>query len=193
MPVLASLSMLAHGPGYTSESLHHAVGIRVTGEVDCELDLIVATRERESPVLVIGECKSYRDSITPDDVANLVAVQDRFAAAGVECYVLYSTLRERFAPEEVAAIRDPSEALRSTGAFRSRQALEPMAPIALDGRSLSTHSFSQESLFRVEQGPTTLSSLGMASCKRNLGLQSAELDRQDPDRYVTSWDPMPSA
>lgn len=187
LPVLAALSILASIQGYAGRSLHHGVGVRVTGDIDCELDLIAATHERGSPVVVIGECKSYRDVITPTDVANLSAVQNLWAATGVECYVLYATMHDTFRPEEVDAIRGSAIGLRSTGVFRRQQALAPIAPIVLDGRSLSTHSFSQNSPLQVEPGPTTLSSLAIGSCKGSLGLVSADLDPQDPRRYVTTW------
>ncbi len=185
MPVMAALSLIAGARGYSGEDVHSAVGVRLSHtEVECELDLVVASRERQFPLVIIGECKSYRDSITTADIDNLAKVQKLFLNEGVECYVLFATMREQFDEAEVSALRAFSARVPSTRSFRPREPIEPIAPLVLDGRSMSTHSFSKRSLLRVGAGPHSLANLALASCTRSLGLGSYAYEG---DRFIASW------
>ncbi len=189
MPVMAALSLIAGARGYSGEELHSAVGVHVShADVKCELDLVVASRERQFPLVIIGECKSYRDSITQEDIGNITEVQSLFLDQGLECYTLFATMRERFTEDEVAALRLLASQVPSTRRFRPRQAIEPIAPLVLDGRSMSTHSFSEASLLRVGRGPRSLASLAVASCTRSLGLASyAYQGERQQDFFVANW------
>lgn len=191
LPVMAALSLIAGARGYSGEELHSAAGVRVTHpDVDCEVDLVVASQERQHPLVIIGECKSYRDSVTPADVGNLTEVQSLLLDQGVECYTLFATMREHFDADEVELLRSASTRVPSTRQFRPREAIEPIAPLVLDGHSMSTHSFSDESLLRAGQGPRSLARLAVASCTRSLGLVSyAYKGEEQQDLFVASWAP----
>jgi hypothetical protein len=193
MPVMAALSLIAGARGYGGDELHSAVGIHVSREgLECELDVVVASREREFPLVIIGECKSFRDSITDTDVTNILKVQRAFLDKGSECYVLFATMRERFSSEEVKALRQVAQTVPSTSPFRPRQSLDPIAPLLLDGRTLSTHSFSESSLLRAGGGLRSLSSLGVASCMRVLGLAGYAYEgNKGRDHFTASWTPDP--
>ncbi len=189
MPVMAALSLIAGARGYSGDDLHSAVGIRLShAEVQCELDLVVSSRERHFPILIIGECKSYRDSITTADIDNLAKVQRLFLDQGVECYVLFATMRDRFDNDEVTALREFSAHVPSTLSFRPRQSIEALAPLVLDGRSMSTHSFSERSLLRVGAGPHSLANLAVTSCTHSLGLAAYAYESDEHrEGFKATW------
>lgn len=74
----------------------------------CETDLVGLEISNEGfPSIVIGECKSQK-AIDENDIRNLKEVRQRIRASGVECYLLFAVLREKFTDDEVALLRDLS-------------------------------------------------------------------------------------
>lgn len=75
----------------------------------CETDLIGLEISNEGfPSVVIGECKSQGE-LDENDVRNLKEIRGRLRASGIECYILFAVLRERFTDNEVALLRDLSD------------------------------------------------------------------------------------
>jgi hypothetical protein len=67
----------------------------------CETDLALLTQNHEGRVqLVIGECKSFLDKISEDDVTNMIKVADSFAPPDVQVFIVFAKLAE-FSREEI--------------------------------------------------------------------------------------------
>jgi len=193
LPIMAALSLLSGLHRDAEAPAHHVVGLSIKGRdnLKCEIDLAVAMVERGRPLVVIGECKSYRDSINVQDVDNLVGVQGKLMDAGIECYVLFASLRERLDESEVHAVRAATEGIESTTRFRPDGPIEPILPVVLDAGSLTEHSWSESSLKRGLTAGRSLAALSEASCRRSLGLSSLELQATETGPgWSALWQPL---
>ena len=94
LPIMAALHLLVTR-GRSAGTAPYVLGWKLDGpSIDCEVDLAVVVEQRGVPIVIIGEAKSYRDSIDDNDVANLVRIQERFRSIGVECFVLVAVMRD---------------------------------------------------------------------------------------------------
>jgi hypothetical protein len=75
----------------------------------CESDLIGLEISNDGfPSILIGECKGQRE-IDENDLANLREVRARLRTSGVECYLLFAVLREKFTDQELSLLRGLSD------------------------------------------------------------------------------------
>jgi hypothetical protein len=92
--------------------------------VDCESDLLVLEQHHDGRLAVaVSECKDAGE-IDQQDIENLAAVAERMHASGVECYLIFTTLRDEFTPAELDRFRAYREQLdgqwsHDTSAFES--------------------------------------------------------------------------
>ncbi|MEW5539101.1 hypothetical protein AB1339_15775 [Streptomyces cyaneofuscatus] len=162
MPVAATQAVLADILGRGGSSVPHVYGVKLEqGKWSCEIDVVaLADAAHEQPLVVLGEVKSYRDSIDRNDLDNLVKVQSFLESEGIACLILAATLRDKFSDSEISDLRDICESLDSQGS---------RLPIVLTGTQLSVpprhpdYPASWDSRFRI-------SHLARESCQRNLGL-----------------------
>lgn len=81
------------------------------GGIDCESDLLVLEQHHDGRLAVaVSECKDA-GTIDQRDVDNLAAVAERLHASGVECYLIFTTLRDEFTAEEIARFRAYRDAI----------------------------------------------------------------------------------
>jgi hypothetical protein len=89
------------------------------GELSCETDVLALVQQHDGTVcLAIGECKGGGQQISGEDVANLARIAATVRASGLECYLVFSTTRERFGDEEIRALRqlvDPAADIPTHG------------------------------------------------------------------------------
>jgi hypothetical protein len=103
IPVLLTMMRLAQDTNVdrfvlSSHDLH-GDGIR------CESDLLVLEQQHDGRLSVaVSECKDAGE-ISQQDVENLAAVAACLHASGVECYLIFSTLRPTFSADELARFR----------------------------------------------------------------------------------------
>ncbi|MEU1577536.1 hypothetical protein ABZ519_41640 [Streptomyces collinus] len=177
MPVAATTSVLADLLSRGKGSLPHAYGIVLEEKGwKCEVDVAVLADGEERPFVILGEVKSYRDSIDENDLNNLIKVQDFLNSKGVGCFVLAATLREEFSEEEVADLRHACEVLDSSGGS---------LPIVLTGKQLSVprlhpeYPASWDSRFSIPN-------FARESCERNLGL--SDVRQAGHISWDATWD-----
>ena len=74
-------------------------------EINCESDLLVLERQDDGRNCVaVSECKDQME-IEQRDIDNLAAVAERLHSSGIECYLIFTTLREEFSPPELDRFR----------------------------------------------------------------------------------------
>ena len=73
--------------------------------INCESDLLVLERHADGRIAVaIAECKNQME-IEQTDVDNLAVVADKVRASGIECYLIFTTLRDSFSTAELDRFR----------------------------------------------------------------------------------------
>jgi hypothetical protein len=73
--------------------------------IDCESDLLVLEQHHDGRLAVaVSECKDAGE-IDQSDLDNLATVAERLYASGVECYLIFTTLRDEFTPAEFDRFR----------------------------------------------------------------------------------------
>lgn len=176
MPVAATQSVLTDVLSRGKGSVPHFYGIALSeGKWKCEVDVVVVADGSKGPLVIIGEVKSYLDSIDRNDLDNLMKVQAFLESKGIECLILAATLREKFSERETADLRYACESMISKGRL----------PIILNGRQLSVPEFhadypgSWDSRFDI-------SSLAAESCRRNLGFISSRNTRDSG--WIVEWE-----
>lgn len=91
-----------------STTVRPATDVTFDGK-SCETDLIGLEISNDGfPSVVIGECKGQGE-IDENDITNLKEIRARLRGSGVECFLLFAVLRERFTDEEVALLRNLSD------------------------------------------------------------------------------------
>lgn len=173
-PVMGAISLISGIEIGGLLGLHFTTGTKIKKSgLDCEIDLFLAFREEGSPVYVVGECKSYTDPFDSDDIAHLQAIQLQFQSKGLECWILFATLREELSDDEIALFHSAFGSVPSISDFRAfKSVLDPIAPIILTKANLSAGGMSDASLLRKVGGRKELSKLSVQSCVENLGLSS---------------------
>lgn len=75
-------------------------------DAKCETDLCVVQYRRGDEIEIgIGECKSDKGHITPQDIVNLKAVREKLDAANLSCYMIFAKTSESFYEDEIALFR----------------------------------------------------------------------------------------
>ncbi|MET9648713.1 hypothetical protein ABZZ44_00260 [Streptomyces sp. NPDC006460] len=177
MPIMASLNVLRSLLSGFTGSTGAQLGLTISEGKSwaCEIDVALFASERGAPLVIIGEVKSYRDSITTTDLKNLAKVQQHLRSRGIECLVLVATLRKKFEADELEALRSFAENSPPDSVFNFGQ-VRPVLPIALTSESLSTPPFSEGHPTHWDRPTLEVLGLAEASCKRNLGLSRVEID-----------------
>lgn len=171
-PIMGAISLLSGLRIGEQSEIHFTTGTKISSpSLKCEIDLFLAFREDGSPIYVIGECKSYKYEFSVTDIENLLSIQQSFTAKGLECWILFATLRESLTTAEVQAFQSAFTLVQATSAFRSyRRFHDPIAPLIFTGEHLSVGRMSKESLFRKVVGPASMSSISIRTCTDSLGL-----------------------
>lgn len=141
VPVLLTMMRLAHGTSVERFIVpnHELGGI----DVDCESDLLLLEKHHDGRLAVaVSECKGAGE-IDQRDLDNLAAVADRLHASGVECYLIFTTLRDDFSDGELARFRTFRDRVAEQWS-RDTSGLENWrrpAPILLTPRELGQWDF----------------------------------------------------
>jgi len=169
LPVLAATSVLATLAGGGFYVQPRVLGAEITApDRKAEFD-IAAVVDPFTPQVVLGEVKSHQP-IDANDINNLAWAQDHLRSAGVECYTLIATLNEALSTDEIAGLRAYCEGAREL--LKPYGSQTPLAmPIVLTQQELSVDPFDDAHPSRWTQAGRTLSTVAIASCKRNLGLR----------------------
>jgi hypothetical protein len=169
LPVLAASSVLATlaGGGFYVQPRIMGAEITAPGR-KAEFD-IAAIVDPFTPQVVLGEVKSHQP-IDTSDIDNLAWAQDHLRTAGVECYILIATLNEALNTDEIASLRAYCEQAREL--LNPNGSQTPLAmPIVLTQQELSVDQFDDAHPSRWTKPGQVLSTVAIASCKRNLGLR----------------------
>ncbi len=106
LPVMAAPQVLCSRSYYRESMIPHVLGWSVKGPgLECEVDIAAVLDYRGLPVLIIGEVKSWQDSIDVNDLNNLRRIQQHIRGQGVECFVLAAVMRE-LREDETSALQD---------------------------------------------------------------------------------------
>ncbi|MFF5299076.1 hypothetical protein ACFY5F_06915 [Streptomyces sp. NPDC013161] len=159
MPVAATQSVLTDLLTRGVGSMPHVYGVVLEeGKWKCEVDVVAMADGENGPVVILGEVKSYRDSIDKKDLDNLMRVQEFLDSAGVTCFILAATLRVDFSDQEIVDLQRIRERLTGKGSH---------PPIVLNGRQLSVPRSHSDYPMNWESG-FFLSNFARDSCERNL-------------------------
>ncbi|MFB7249062.1 hypothetical protein ACFCYX_42365 [Streptomyces populi] len=184
LPVMATVSILS-GYRSTSANYPYALGVSVDSpHGKFEVDVVMALAESHPPLIVIGEVKSYMDSVTAEDLEHLRFLQSHLRAKNIDCYIMVATLRDELPDETVDALKAFCENIPSS--FSPR--ILPILPIVLTGKNLSVPQFHDDSPWEWQDPGTRLSGLALESCRRNIGLLDAR-HQWDGDewKFVPTW------
>jgi hypothetical protein len=183
--MMAVISLLSRADSISAIAVPHVLGLKVQrGKREIEVDLGVVLAD-ERPLVILGEAKSYWDSIDSADLANLGELQSDLLMQGILALVCVATLRDAFDPDEIAAIRQWSEKGRLLAVDKHERM--PNLPIALTGRDLSLPSDHDDHPLRWRGGITSVRSMAGESCRRNVGLTGVEWRRDGNDDYTLRW------
>jgi len=188
MPIMAAVNVLHTFFRITGGGdLPHVLGLKITEgkSWECEVDLALLADDRGAPLVIIGEIKSYRDSVSEADLANLAKVQHYLRSEGLECVILAATLHERIEGEELQALRRACEQSpdRSVERFAS---LRPVLPLVLTAKELSAPEHTEHHPNRW--GVYDILERAEQSCRRNLGLANMQyLGEAAGSSWEFSW------
>lgn len=186
VPVAGVLSVMTDTLNAGKGGLPHIFGLVVEeGKWKCEIDIMAMADWDERPVVVIGEVKSYRDSIDRNDLSNLVRVQEFVRSQGFECLVLAATLREKLTDPEVADLRDMCQGISTA---RRGNRVHPLLPIILTGADLSVPR--DNDTYPARWGSHfDLLEFAEDSCRRNIGLVNVRSapSGSGPSEWAASW------
>jgi hypothetical protein len=151
------------------------------GDESCEFDLVLFLDDHGLPNVIVGEVK-HRGHVEQDDLSNMQAVQQWFATQGIDCWVLFATLRPALTPGERDILRTVCESaprVRGTRIF-------PKFPIVLLEPELSAPMMDDDSLLGW-CASRSAAELGVASCRRNLGLGQFTWSPESEPSWTCSW------
>jgi hypothetical protein len=178
LPVMATLQTLCSRSYGTGPMIPYVLGWAVKGPgVDCEIDIAAVMDYRGIPAVVIGEVKSWKESIDVNDLNNLKKVQHHVRGQGVECFILASVMRD-LRDDEISALRGVAEHPPNT--VLTGSAIEPVLPIVLTGQNLSAvwSDLAHPSHWSPADG---ILGLAKGSCATNLGRTGLEPDPDSQD------------
>jgi hypothetical protein len=187
LPVMAALQVLCSRSSYRASMIPHVLGWAVSGPgLECEVDIAAVLDYRGLPALIVGEVKSWQDSIDVNDLSNLRRIQRHIRGKGVECFVLAAVMRE-LREDETTALRDFAQ--RPPRTLPEDSSIEPVLPVVLTERNLSATRFDQHhpSSWSPADGVV---GLAKESCRRNLGMTGLEPAQDDEGFYFRpQWQP----
>ncbi len=185
LPVMATLQVLCSRSYERGAMIPYVLGWAVKGPgLDCEIDIAAVMGYRGVPALVIGEVKSWQDSIDVNDLSNLKRVQDHIRSQGTECFILAAVMRE-LRDDERDALRNLAQ--QPPNSVMTGSALEPVLPIVLTGRNLSAE-WAQQSHPNHWSPADGVLGLAKESCRVNLGMTGLEPDPASKDfRFRPLW------
>jgi hypothetical protein len=187
LPVMAALQVLCSRSSYRASMIPHVLGWAVSGPgLECEVDIAAVLDYRGLPALIVGEVKSWQDSIDVNDLSNLRRIQQHIRGKGVECFVLAAVMRE-LREDETTALRDFAQ--RPPRTLPEDSSIEPVLPVVLTERNLSATRFDQHhpSSWSPADGVV---GLAKESCRRNLGMTGLEPAQDDEGFYFRpQWQP----
>jgi hypothetical protein len=169
LPVLAVTSVLSSLAVGQAQPQSAGTTITIPGR-EAEFD-IATVANPFIPEVVLGEVKSH-GPIDSKDVDNLAWAQKQLRNNHVECFILIATLNNALNPDETHLLQQ--YCAQSPELLHSDGPIEPLLPIVLTHRDLSTDQFSDDHPFTWKDPGLSLSSLALASCKKNLGLIEAK-------------------
>jgi ribosomal protein S27E len=170
LPIMAAMTILSGYRRLSTSSVPNVLGLKITSgkKWSCELDIAAFVECGGPSVAVVGEVKSFRDSIDESDIANLVRVQERLRSKHIECVILGATLREQLDSEEISAFRALCE--NAPDSINRRNSTGLVLPIVLTRKDLSVPYFDENHPTKWGDPGGGLSELATESCRRNLGL-----------------------
>jgi hypothetical protein len=159
------------------------VELKVPGGKKAEFD-VAAIVDPFVPEIVIGEVKGHV-SIDQKDIDNLTWTQSHLAKKQIRCFILVATFKDALTSAEQLILRTCCEQIAEREV--SRDSL--MLPIILTNRELSVPFTSDEHPRKWAELGQPLSSVGLESCKRNLGLVGVEIVSTEDGWYCElAWD-----
>jgi hypothetical protein len=184
--MMATVTVLSSLRGLTAASGPYVLGLEVRYPDGArEIDVAMTLDDLGPPVVVVGEVKSFRDSIEADDLASLRRLQERLRATGVECFLLAATFRDKLDESELVALRAECERAPMT---LSRRSSRPVLPIILTAPELSQTQFSDDHPWRWGGPGAGTAGLAEESCKRNLGLNEIRWEPSGSEwRCLFDW------
>jgi hypothetical protein len=202
MPIMAAFATLSNTHSYrhaatreSSTTLPHILGLEISKpHGKCEIDLGLCLDDHDTPVVVIGEVKSYRDAIDAQDLANLHNVQTHLRSKGIECLIMTATGRAELTEEELSMLRRHCAKLPAP-LHRQYNNKVPVMPIVLTGRELSAppHTEAHPQRWRALEPWHGIVAFAAESCRRNLGEFHAvhPTDNVDTGDWRLSWTSAP--
>jgi hypothetical protein len=141
VPVLLTMMRFAHDSSVV-RFIVSSHDLRGDG-IECESDLLLLEQHHDGRLAVaVAECKDAGE-IDQRDLDNLAAVADRLHASGVECYLVFATLRDQFTPEEIARFRAHRDAVAGQWSLDTStlESWPRPAPLLLTPRELGQWEF----------------------------------------------------
>ena len=136
VPVLLTMMRLVHDATF-ERSIVSSHDLRGDG-INCESDLLVLEQHHDGRLAVaVSECKDA-GAIDQLDLDNLALVAERLRASGVECYLIFTTLRDEFSEEEIGRFRVYRDAIADQWSHDTSnlESWRRPAPILLTPREL---------------------------------------------------------
>jgi len=173
MVLIASAAAIGE-PGLGNR-LRHQFGVKLSDPrqrhqppgFSCEMDLFAVYDNRGRPEVVLGEVKNH-GRLEQQDLDNIEKLQQWFISQGQHCYPLFATLRDTLTDPERDLLRAYCErAPRSLGSL-----VEPLFSIVLLKPDLSSPPLGPDYPASWRGPGGSMSQLAVASCKRNLGLDT---------------------
>lgn len=191
LPVMAALQVLCSRSYDRGPVVPYVLGWEVKGpKLKCEVDIAAVLHYRGLPAVVIGEVKSWQDSIDLNDLSNLKKVQQLIRGQGVECFILAAVMRD-LREDEVIGLRDFAQ--RSPNTLPAHSSIEPVLPIVLTERNLSATRYGHDHPGHWSPADGVLG-LAKESCRQNLGMTGLEAHPGGEDFYFSpQWSPGPPA
>lgn len=187
LPVMATLQVLCSRSYKRGSMIPYVLGWAVKGpRLNCEIDIAAVMDYRGIPALVIGEVKSWQDSIDVNDLSNLKKVQEHIRSQGTECFILAAVMRD-LRDDERDALRNLAR--QPPNSIMTGSALEPVLPIVLTGRNLSAERAQQDHPNHWSPADGVLG-LAKESCRANLGMTGLEPNPDSEEfRFRPIWTP----
>jgi hypothetical protein len=154
----------------------------------CEADLVLLLHSHHRPVLVIGEAKSYLDPLDEDDVMKLTTIRDAVRGRGLDCQLMFATLRDSLTGDEVRLLRSVAEKTPPALRTRGNVFASPLLPIVLTAKALSAETYSDAHPSRLANG--SVETLATETAKRELGFSGFKFQTKgDPaSALLPVWD-----
>lgn len=192
-PIMATLSAFASFADWGRQLPHHVIGLTVEkADFSCEVDIALLMSTRDRPLMIVGEAKSYRDELVEDDVTKLTTVRNAVMSSGLDCHLMFVTMREALTDDETQLIKEAVSQSPMPLSTRPHVSPRPLLPIVLTAEALSSPSHSDNHPSRWAQ--QSIERLAEESLRREVGFERLEFeDIANPDAgFKPIWiDPEP--